>query len=119
MGEFADSPPDLKPLRDAKSLCEEFARLKGYTLKMRTVSLGGRHGRLYFVRIRYGKYCLKYFDGPGAWTRNDAYEGLAERLCDPDRWFNPCNFRGWSHFGKCSCPEELAMRMAIYGGAET
>lgn len=113
MGEFADSPPDLKPLYDAKSLCEEFARLKGYTLKMHTAVL--RRGRLYFVRIRYGKYCLKYFDGPCEWTRADAYAGLARRLCDPDRWFNPRNFKGWSHFGKCSCMEELAMRMAIYG----
>lgn len=100
---------------DSKSLCEEFARLKRYTLKMCTTSPGRKRGRLYFVRIRYGKYCLKYFDGPCAWTRNDAYAGLAERLCDPDKWFNPHNFKGWSHFGKCSCIEELAMRMAIYG----
>lgn len=99
---------------DSKSLCEEFARIKGYTLK--TQIIRSRRGSLYFVRIRYGKYCLKYFDGPCAWTRDDAYAGLAERLCDPDRWFDPHNFKGWSHFGKCSCTEELAMRMAIYGG---
>ena len=64
MGEFADNQPDLKPLHDAKSLCEEFARLKRYKLKIYTVPIGYR--RLYFVRIRYGKYSLKYFDGPWA-----------------------------------------------------
>ena len=64
MGEFADNQPDLNPLHDAKSLCEEFARLKRYKLKIYTVPIGYR--RLYFVRIRYGKYSLKYFDGPWA-----------------------------------------------------
>lgn len=65
MDEFADNQPtDLKSPYDAKSLCEEFARLKGYTLKIYTVPIGYR--RLYFARIRYGKYSLKYFDGPWA-----------------------------------------------------
>lgn len=63
MDKFADNQPDLKPLHDAKSLCEEFARLKRYTLKMYTVPIGYSR-RLYFIRIRYGKYSLKYFDGP-------------------------------------------------------
>ena len=105
----------LDALRDDRALCEEFARLKGYKLKVRSVSRRGRNAKMYFVRIRYGKYCLKYFDGPYAHTPEGAYAGLAGRLCDPDRWFDPCNFRGWSHFGKCSCTEELAVRMAVYG----
>ena len=113
--ELAVNLPEANPVYDAKALCEEFARLKGYTLKL--LSADRRFGRIYFVRIRYGKYCLKYFDGPWALARSDAYEGMAEWLCDPDRWFIPGNFRGWSHFGKCSCVEELAMRMAIYGSS--
>ena len=34
MGEFAGNQLDLKPSYDAKSLCEEFARLKGFKLKL-------------------------------------------------------------------------------------
>ena len=52
MGEFADNQPDLKPLHDAKSLCEEFARIKGFKLKLIRLPSSDR----WFVRIRYGKY---------------------------------------------------------------
>jgi len=100
-----------------KSLCEEFARLKGYGLRLCGVSGSAYHyGRLWYVRIRYGKYSLKYFDGARMRTQEKAWEALAEQLCDPDRWFNPHNFKGWSHFGKCSSFEELALKMTVAGG---
>ena len=56
-----------------------------------------------------------YFDGLGQQCEKKAWDVFAEQLCNPDMWFDPHNFKGWSHFGKCSCPEELAMRIAIYG----
>lgn len=114
MGEFADNQPDLKPLHDAKSLCEEFARIKGFKLKLIRLPSSDK----WFVRIRYGKYCLKYFDSLRQRCEKKAWEVFAEQLCNPDMWFNPRNFKGWSHFGKCSCTEELAMRMAIYGDSK-
>ena len=97
---------------DSKSLCEEFARLKGYRIRLVKEAFRDR----WFVRIKYGDYNLKFFDGPHADSPDGAWKYFATQLCDPDRWFNPHNFKGWSHFGKCSCTEELAMRMAIYGG---
>lgn len=96
---------------DAKALCEEFARIKGYQVKLVKKPYLGQ----WFVRIKYGKYNLKFFDGACADSPGRAWKYFATQLCDPDRWFNPHNFKGWSHFGKCSCAEELAMRMAIYG----
>ena len=114
MGEFADNQPDLKPLYDAKSLCEEFARIKGFKLKLIRLPSSGK----WFVRIRYGKYCLKYFDSLRQRCEKRAWEVFAEQLCNHDMWFNPRNFKGWSHFGKCACTEELAMRMAIYGDSK-
>ena len=112
MDEFADNPPDLTPLYDAKSLCEEFARLKGYRLRLVKYAWHDH----WFVRLKYGDYNLKYFDGPCALTKEGAYELFAEWLCDPDEHFDPGNFKGWSHFGKCSCPAELGLRMAAFGG---
>lgn len=111
MDEFAGNQLDLKPPYDAKSLCEEFARIRGFKLKLIKTPWSDN----WFVRIRYGKYSLKYFDGLGRWCEKEAWEVFAEQLCNPDLWFNSHNFKGWSHFGKCSCPEELSMRMAIYG----
>ena len=112
MGEFADNQlTDLKSPYDAKSLCEEFARIKGYRIRLVKEAFYEK----WFVRLKYGDYNLKFFDGPHACSPDQAWEFFAEQLCDPDRWFNSHNFKGWSHFGKCSCPEELSMRMAIYG----
>lgn len=102
---------------DSKSLCEEFARLKGFKISLRRSPPAV--APLYFVRIRYGKYCLKYVDGMYGDTPEAAYANMVTMLCSPDDWFNAGNFKGWSHFGKCSCPEELAVRMAVYGGAKT
>ena len=98
-------------LADPRRVCEEFARLKGYRLELVKVPWKDR----WFVRMRYGKYCLKYFDGWESSTRDGAYDNLARMLCTPDLFFNPYNFKGWSHFGTCSGLAELAMRMAIYG----
>jgi len=111
MDELADNRPDLTPLYDAKSLCEEFARLRDYKVKL----VKKPYCDSWFVRIKYGKYNLKFFDGAHADSPGRAWRYFAQQLCDPDRYFDPHNFKGWSHFGKCSCPEELAMRMAIYG----
>lgn len=99
---------------DSKSLCEEFAQLKGYKVKLVKKSYSDQ----WFIRIKYGKYNLKFFDGVCADSPSCAWKYFAAQLCDPDRWFNPHNFKGWSHFGKCSCIEELAMRMAIYGNVK-
>lgn len=111
MDEFADNRPDLTPLYDAKSLCKEFARLKGYHVRLVKEAFRDR----WFIRLKYGDYNLKFFDGACADSPGRAWKYFAVQLCDPDRYFDPHNFKGWSHFGKCSCPEELAMRMAIYG----
>ena len=57
MGEFADNQPDLKPLHDTKSLCEEFARIKVFKLKLIKTPWSDN----WFVRIRYGKYDTKFY----------------------------------------------------------
>ena len=97
---------------DAKWICEEFARLKGYRLKLMKIPWADR----WYVRIRYGRYCLKYFDGTEADSPAGAYDFMAKQLCDPDEYFDPCNFKGWSHFGRCSGEAELVMKIAIAGG---
>jgi hypothetical protein len=111
MDKGQESGLNRESFSDAKVLCEEFARLKGYTVKL--VKEPWR--RFWLVRLRYGRYSLKFFDGPLRPSPKKAYEAFAERLCDPDRWFFPGKFNGWSHFGQCSGLAELAMKMAIYG----
>ena len=97
-------------LLSAKSLCEEFARLKGFTLKL----VKRPWYNLWYVRLRYGRYCMKYIDGAESRSPGMAYRSLAEKLCNPELC-NPCGFNGWSHFGKCSSLEELALKMAVSG----
>lgn len=70
------------------------------------------------MRIRYGRYCLKFFDSLPGDSPESAYSIMARMLCDPDRWFNPHGFRGWSHFGPAGSVEELAFKMAALGGGE-
>ena len=47
---------------DAKALCEEFARLKGYRVRLVKEAFCEK----WFVRLKYGDYNLKFFDGPRA-----------------------------------------------------
>ena len=97
---------------DAEELCREFARLKGYRIRLVKEAFYEE----WFIRIKYGDYNLKFFDGPHAYSPDGAWAYFAEWLCDPDEHFNPGNFKGWSHFGRCSCPAELGLRMAAFGG---
>lgn len=97
---------------DAKALCEEFARLKGYGIRLVKEAFCEK----WFVRLKYGDYNLKFFDGPRACSPGQAWAYFATQLCNPDRYFDPGGFKGWSHFGRCSCPAELWLKMAACGG---
>ena len=103
-----------------RDLCEGFADTFGYRLKLKTLTLshsasGRVSSRAYYIRLRYGKYSLKFFDGPLESSEKKAWKSMAKCLCDPDKYFYPGNFRGWRHFGKLSSMSELALRIAATG----
>lgn len=112
MSEFRDTDP-----KEAEELVRRFAKARGYGVRV-IEERGLRHLNMpsYVVRVRFGKYSLKYLDFGGARCLDPGKAWAVALAVIASDTANPGPFKGWRTLGRCSSSEEFAVRLAAEEG---